>query len=100
MTNAAFVNVLDTRDQLLVHSHCSLLVQPLMRHDVVKELTVLAEFHNQEELAFGFNDFKQLYNIGMPHLLKYLDLPTDPLDVLLVFDPRFLQYLNGHFLVG
>ena len=32
----------------------------------------------------------------MVQLLQNLDLATDSLDILLIFDLRFLKYLDGH----
>lgn len=99
VTDATLVNVLDTRDQLLIHAAGCLLVQALVRHNVVKELSILAVLHDQEKLTFSFNDFKQLDHVRVTDFLQNLDLSRYPLDVLLVLDPRLLQYLNCHLLV-
>ena len=86
MADATLVDVLDAGHQLLVHAHRRFLVKPLMRHDIVKELTILAKFHDEEELAFRFNDFIELDHIWMPDFLEDFDLSAYSLDVLLVFD--------------
>lgn len=99
VADAALVDVLDAGDELLVHAAGRLLVEALMRHNIIEELTVLTILHDEEKLTFSFNDFKQLDYIRVPHLLQDLDLPRYPLDVLLVLDSRLLEYLNGHLLV-
>lgn len=86
MTYAALVNILNTCNQLLVHATGSLLVQTLMRYNIIKELPILAILHNEEKLTFGFNDFKQLDYVRVTDLLEDLDLAANPLDVFLVFD--------------
>ena len=67
-----------------------------MRHDVVEQLSVLAELHDQEQFTFGFDDFVELNNIGVSDLLQYFDFPADPLDVLFVLDARLFQDFDGH----
>ena len=71
-----------------------------MRYNIIKQLAILTKFHDQEEFTFRFNNFVQLYNIGMPNFLQNLDLSTYPLDVLFIFDSGLLEDLDGHFLAG
>lgn len=99
MTDAALVNILYAGDQLLVHAAGGLLVQALVRHNVVEQLAILTILHDEEKLTFSFNDFKQLDYVRVTNLLQNLYLAANPLDVLLVFDARLLQYLDGHLLV-
>ena len=95
MANATFMNVFNARHQLLVHPHSCLFMQPLVRHNVVKQLSVLAELHDQEQFTFGFNDFIQLNHIRVSHLLQDLNFSADSLDVLLVFDSGLFKYFDG-----
>ena len=86
MADATLVNILYTGDQLLVHAAGGLLVQALVRHDVVEQLAVLTILHDEEKLTFSFNDFKQLDYVWVTNLFQNLNLATNPLNVFLVFD--------------
>lgn len=99
VANPTFVNVFDTGNKLLVHSDSCFLMQPLMRDNVVEQLSVLAVLHDKEQFALSLDDFVQLDHIGVPHLLKDLDLPTDSFDVLLVFYSRLFKNFDSYFLV-
>lgn len=88
MADATLVNVLNTSNELLVHPNCRLLMKSLMRHDVIEQLAVLAVLHDEEKFALSFDDFVQLDDVRVSHLFQNLNLATNPLDVLLVFDSR------------
>ena len=66
MAHATFVNVLDSRDHLLVDPHCRFFVESLMFHNVVEQLTIGAVLHNQVKLCFC------LYNLNGGKNLNYL----------------------------
>lgn len=99
MADAALVDVLDAGDQLLVHADGSLLVQPLMTHNVVEELTVLAELHDEEQLALCLDDLVQLDHVRVSHFLENLDFARDTLYILLVLDSALFEYLDGDLFV-
>lgn len=87
MAYTTLVNVFDARNELLIHSDSCLLMQSLMGHNIVEELAVLAELHDEKQFTFSFNDFKQLNYIGVPDFLQYFDLSAYSLNVLFVFYP-------------
>ena len=56
MADAALVDVLNTRDELLEDADGSLLVEALMLHDVVEQLSVHAVLHDQVELGLRLDN--------------------------------------------
>lgn len=86
MADTRFVDILNARNKLLVHSDRRFFVESLMRHYIIEELTILAILHDQEKLAFSLNNFVKLDYVRVPNLLKNLDLSAYSLDILLIFD--------------
>ena len=56
-------------------------------------------FHDQVEFSLGFDNLIELDNIRMPYLFKNLNLPRNPVNIRLVLDFIFFQYLDGHFFI-
>ena len=98
VADPTFVDIFDTRHQLLVHPDCCLLMESLVRDYVVKQLSIGAVLHDKKQFAFSLYYFIQLNNIWMPNFFKDLNLPTDPLNVFLVFNPTLFKNFNGNFL--
>jgi len=86
MADTRFVDILNARNKLLVHSDRRFFVESLMGHYIIEELTILAILHDQEKLAFSLNNFVKLDYVRVPNLLKNLDLSAYSLDILLIFD--------------
>ena len=96
MADTWFVDILNARNKLLVHSDCSFLVESLMWHYIIEELTILAILHDQEKFAFSLNNFVKLDYVRVPNLFKDLDLSAYSLDILLIFDTWLLQDLYSN----
>ena len=88
MDDANFMDVLDAGDKLVEHFSGFGLGDSLVLDDVVEELALFHELHDQEELFRSFDDFIKLDYMGVPDQLEDVDLPADPLDV------RHLRYLT------
>lgn len=63
------MDVLYARDQLLVYAYGGLLMKPLMLHNIVEELTVRTELHDEVEFCVCLNNLIKLDYIGMSHFL-------------------------------
>jgi hypothetical protein len=100
MANAALMDIFDTGNELLKHSYGSLLMKPLVRHNIVKELSILTVFHNQKKLFVSFNYFIELNNIWMSDFFQNFDLSAYPLDILFIFNSIFFEYFDGNFFIG
>lgn len=94
VADSTLMNVLDTRDELQVELAGLLFREPGVSHDVVEELTAVAVLHDHVQLFFGLNDFVELNDVGVSHLLQDLDLTSDSLHVFLVMDLVFLEDFN------
>ena len=73
-------------------------MQPLMTDDIVKQLSIGAILHNEEQFTLSLNYFVELNDIRVSQFLEYFDFPGYPLDVLLVLDARLLQDFDCHLL--
>ena len=101
VADSTLVNVLDTRDELQVELAGLLFGEPGVSDDVVEELTAVAVLHDHIKLFFGLDDFVELDDVRVSHLLQDLDLTSDSLIVLLVMDFVFLEDFNrnlNHFI--
>ena len=58
MTDATFVYVFDSGNNLLENSDCCFLVKTLVLDDIIEKLTAAAVLHNQIKFRFGFNNLK------------------------------------------
>ena len=100
VADAALVYIFNARYQLQVELASLLLRQPRMPHNIIKQLAATAVLHDHIEFFFGFNYFVELNDIGVPHLLQNLDLPRNPLNILLIINFVLLEYLDGHLLAS
>lgn len=69
-------------------------MQSLVRDDIVKQLSILAELHYQKQFALRLDDLVELDDVWVSDLLKNFDLPTDPLDIFLILNPGLFEYFN------
>ena len=86
VTNTQLVNVFDARYELLEVLACLMLVQSLILHDHVEELATLYKLHDEIEILLGLDDLINLFNVRMVQLLQDLNLSTNSLDILLLFN--------------
>lgn len=91
MANAAFVDIFNPSDQLLIDSNRCLLMQALLLHDVIKKFAIYAVFHYQIQLRLCLNDLVQLDHVRVSNLLEDFDLTRDACNVFTILDPSFLQ---------
>ena len=80
------MNVFDTGYELLEVLACLILIKSLVLNDHIEELATLHELHDQIEILLGLDDLINLYNVGMVQLFENLNLSTNSLDILLLFN--------------
>lgn len=96
VADSELVDVVDARNELLEVLACLLFLQFLVLHNEVEQLAALHELHDQIEVLLRLNDLVDLHHVGMVQLLQYLDLSTDALHVLFLFNTRFFQYFDSN----
>ena len=79
------MDVLDARYKLLVHSDCQFSCI-FKGHNIIEKFAILGIHHDQEKFALSLDNFVKIDDVGVPDLLEDLDLSTDSLDILLIFD--------------
>ena len=100
MDNPVFVNVLDSRQNLLHELDGLSFVKPFSLDDVIKELTSFSVLHDEMDVGFGLDDFIELDDVGVAEDFEDADLTGDAFDVGLFDDFLFLQGFDGDFLLG
>ena len=98
MGDSQFTKVLDSRDQLLEETARLILLEPVLRGDVLEQFPVAAVLHYQEDPVRRLDYFVHLDDVRVPHDLQDVDLTRHSLDVVDVFDLPLVQDLDGHFL--
>lgn len=83
--------VVNPRDYLLEKFASLFLLQSRVCHDVIKQLSPAGVLHYQVELLGSFNDFVELYDVGMSNQLEYMDFSSHSLDVRHVSYPVLFQ---------
>ena len=96
MANAALMDVFNSRNQFEIELAGLLFGESSVPDDIVKQLTTVCVLHDHIELLLCLNNFIELYNVGVAHLLKNLDLPGNSFDVLLVMNFIFLENFDSH----
>lgn len=94
--NAQFVDVLDARDDLLVHFDCLFLLEATVFHDMLEELPTRAVLHDQVQVVVVLNHLVKLDYVWMTNFLEDCNLSVDSVDVALVFDFVLLKDLDGN----
>lgn len=69
--DAQFVDILNTRDDLLVHLCRFFLLQPPVFYNVLKQLSARTILHNQVQIVVIFYHFIKLNYVWMPHFFEY-----------------------------
>ena len=62
------------------------LLQLLILNNQIEKLPSTCELHHQIQVFLCLDNLVYLHNIWMVKLLQNFNLPTDPLNVFLVFD--------------
>ena len=88
MYNSQFMEIFNTRYNLLEVFACFLLLEPSVLNNVVKELTSTCILHDQIQLFGRFDYLIELYNVRVPDHFENLDLSGDSLHIC------FLSYFR------
>ena len=94
MADAKLMNVMHSSYQLLKVLTRRLFFELLVFNDELEELATTCELHHEIKILVRLNNFVDLYHVGMVQLLEDLDLSTDPLNVLFVFNFRFFKHFD------
>ena len=100
MTYSSFVDVLDASNELLENSYSCFLMETLLLHNIIEKLPIDAILHDQIQLCLSLDDFIQLDDVRVPHLLQNLDLARDASDILPIFNASFFQYFDCNLFLG
>ena len=90
------MNVFDAWYELLKVLACLILIKSLVLNDHIEELATLYELHDQIEILLGLDDLINLYNVGMVQLFEDLNLSTNSLDILLLFNSWLFKNFHGN----
>jgi len=90
------VQVLNAADNLLEKLAGFFFFQFLLLHDVVEKLASADVLHNQKELLWRLNDFKELDDVGVPYQFENVDFTGDSEDVSILGDLPFFKDLHCH----
>ena len=81
--NTELVQVFDSADYLLEELASLSLFELLFLDDVVEKLAAADKLHDEEELLWRLNDFKQLDDIRVSDKLENVNLPRHSLHICL-----------------
>ena len=93
------VQVLHSRDYLVKELQGLGLLDSLVLDDEVEELALVGVLHDQVELLGRFDDFVQLYDVGMPDHLQDVDFSGNSFNVVDVLDFVFFKDFDRDSLV-
>ena len=70
----------------------------LVPHDAVEELSPVCVLHDQIQFPLGLNNLVELNDVGVPDFLEDLDFPRYTVDICLILNFGLLQDLDGDLL--
>lgn len=76
------------------------LLDPLLSHNLIKQVPTLGVLHNQVQLLRGFNDLIKLYDKRVSEFFHDLELAGDSHDVGVLEDQVLFEDLDGHEFLG
>lgn len=100
MDDSDFVDVLDSWDELMEHSDCFCLVYSFVFDDILEEFSLFHEFHDEEKLFGGLDDFVKLYDVGVPDQFEDVDLSRYSFDICHFDDFAFFEYFDSDMLIS
>ena len=71
---------------LVEHFASLILVHALFLNNIVKQLPLTQELHDQEQVFRWLNDFIELDDVGVTDKFQDMDFPRNPLDISNVDD--------------
>ena len=99
MHDAYFMDILDAGDELVEHFSCFSFRDSLVLDDVIEELALFHELHDQKELFRCFDDFVKLDYMGVPDQFQDMNLPTNPLNIGHLTYFTLFQDFDGNLLL-
>lgn len=70
---------------------CRLLFESLTLDDQFKKFAAISKLHHQVQVSLRLDDFVDLHNVRVVHLLEDFDFSRDAFNVFLVFDFGLFQ---------
>lgn len=68
--------------------------------DVVEELAIFHVLHDEKELFGGFDDFVELYDVGVSDQFENMYFSGDSFNVCDIDDFLFFEDFDGYFFPG
>jgi hypothetical protein len=99
MDDSYFMDVLDSRDKLVEHFSSLRLSNAFIFDNMVEELALFHELHDQKELFRCLDDFIKLYYMWMSYEFENVNLPTDSFNVSYFCNFALFQYFDGYLLL-
>ncbi len=100
MNNFKLVTVLNSRNDLIKYFTGLIFIHAFFFDDVVEQFSLAQKLHDQKKVFWGFNDFIELYDVGVADQFKNVYFAGDSLHVGHVNDFVLFQDLDGDFLSG
>lgn len=100
MNNSIFMDILNSRQNLLHKLDGFLLIESFSLDDIIEQLSTLCIFHYKVNVGFRLDDLIELDDIGMPEYFEDTNLSSDSFYIGLLNDFLFLKGFNGNFLLG
>lgn len=100
MHNVQFMQVLNTRDDLMEKFTGKRLFYFLIFHDEIEQLTTRNVFHDQVQLLWCFNNLVQLNYIRMSNHFQNMDFSCYPLHVIYILNLIFLENFDCDLFLG
>ena len=96
MHNAELMQVFDSAYDLLEELAGFCFFEFLLLDDVVEKFAAADELHDEKELFWRLNNFKQLNDVWVPNELENVNLSCHSLHIRLTRDLALFQNLNSH----
>lgn len=99
MDDSDFVDILDAGNELMKHFSSFRLPDSLVLDDMIEQLALFHELHDQEKLFGCFDDFIKLDYMRVPDQFQDVNLPTDPLYIGHLSYLTLFQDFDGYLLL-
>lgn len=94
------MHILDSIHDLNKNSSCCPFTKPhFFRHEL-KELALLCEFGDEENVVVSFDDFVELYDIRVSEYSHDINLSIDSFPIIVILDGIFVDDFDGYFFFG
>ena len=96
MDDVELMEVFNTSDDLVEEFEGLRLLNTLVLHDIVEELTSIRIFHDQIELLWRLNDFVKLDDVWVSNHFENMDFSRNSFNIINILDLVFFENFNRH----